>query len=628
EINDKRLYGSGFVGVKLIGNPTNKGTRWNYTISCSGTLLAEKPSGIDTDRPLGIDRWWGEAGQKKPVEVTWTVEILNEEAGEYELDIDVFRKNSWNLATGSKIIVDNNRKTGFDNEFLGKKDIGYLAPGKHTIKINGFLPPSEPVIEQITFNLNGSKGKKKSLKALFIADRKNADNLTNLSTLTNKYLSLAEKYAPVLYFDKGNERENLRPEDYPMPFDISSTWNEKDITFSGSSDESIDLSTYPDKKQLKEVCKSPSTIYASISTNSSEIAINYYFHYPRSNWKSYGGFNTHQGDWEGVVLFLGKNDKKPRRVSFSQHLKTLGGFLSKGGVTVPFEYLDKGKTGFNVYVGLGAHASFPFRGISKFGLKNEYHKGDFNRPCGITSNVEIIPHLGILPSHFSNYEESKKYRWLTFPGKWGIEEDNGTGDDPPRGPVFLKASSGKIDPGDENDLGVRWFNPWKWSSKFSKIKKGYNSFGKVNHQVIYIGTEGNDDINVDEARSILRGKGGNDTYKLESGNPNEDSSATFIEDSGGEKDKLIFDGVLGINRQVDLSGLQKGKRGLYRGQDVFNGTALLIDFNRDGKARFIDDVVILDFFEKRNGSLVRGKGFIETIGDLKASEIDKFFNLK
>jgi len=55
----------------------------------------------------------------------------------------------------------------------------------------------------------------------------------------------------------------------------------------------------------------------------------------------------------------------------------------------------------------------------------------------------------------------------------------------------------------------------------------------------------------------------------------------------------------------------------------------LIDFNGDGKARFIDDVVILDFFEKkRNGSLVRGKGFIEKIGNLNASQIDDHFNLK
>ena len=36
-ISDSALNGNGYVGVKVIGNPTNQGTLWNYTISCSGS---------------------------------------------------------------------------------------------------------------------------------------------------------------------------------------------------------------------------------------------------------------------------------------------------------------------------------------------------------------------------------------------------------------------------------------------------------------------------------------------------------------------------------------------------------------------------------------------------------------
>ena len=56
-INNKQLHGAGFVGVKLIGNPTNKGTAWNYTISCSSSLqcipkIANNPSDSNTDETL------------------------------------------------------------------------------------------------------------------------------------------------------------------------------------------------------------------------------------------------------------------------------------------------------------------------------------------------------------------------------------------------------------------------------------------------------------------------------------------------------------------------------------------------------------------------------------------------
>jgi len=50
-IEDTALHGTGYVGVKVIGHPTNKGTRWNYTISCSS-----KPPCNDDEIQISYDK--------------------------------------------------------------------------------------------------------------------------------------------------------------------------------------------------------------------------------------------------------------------------------------------------------------------------------------------------------------------------------------------------------------------------------------------------------------------------------------------------------------------------------------------------------------------------------------------
>ena len=304
--------------------------------------------------------------------------------------------------------------------------------------------------------------------------------------------------------------------------------------------------------------------------------------------------------------------KIPVEVAFSQHVRVgpvlVGRIASYGGVRVPWNLLihpPENKDKFNVYVGLGAHATFPYPGISGFNDKNplnsnsEMHKGDLISECK-SPKIERIPRVG-------NLSLDHKYGWLLFPGKWGEKlDDNDRGDNPPRGPAFLDMTRNLLNPKDNTGRGLRWLDPWEWADGFPKVKIGSNNFSKAD-QIIHIGDNRNNELSSDEARSIQRGQGGNDTKKLKKG-----SGGTFIQDSGGEDDKLIFD----------------GKIATYHGENLFDGTALLIDFNGDGKARFIDDVVVLDFFKKEGNSLVRGKGFIETINNLKASIDDGKFNLK
>ncbi|MEQ9671950.1 hypothetical protein [Coleofasciculus sp. G2-EDA-02] len=596
--------GAGYVGIRLIGND-NSNTKWWYTISCAG----EKP------QELGIDRWWATAGDSEPMIVNWTVEIPQNAEGEYQLEVHVTGRNSWNLTDGSTVTVDQGAPIllGGWKEWLGSVDIGNLKPGYHIIKIDGFKVPDEPTIEEVRFKLDGNAEPHPELTALFIADRepyKGSDAKT-----------LAEKYAPILYFDKGEIGEN-KPEGYPTSSSINETWGrtENKPSPKGDSTQSIDLSSYGDSPtycatQINE-------IYALVSSDDSgNIAINYYFHYPRSNWKYYDGFNTHQGDWEGVTVFINGNEEK---VAFSQHVSTSGSY---GGMIVPLDLLDRPKSDekkFNVYVGLGGHASYPFQGITGWrypyiagSANREFHKGDL-KVCGsgISANVEVLSHVGRFSST-PDSQDYQKYAWLLFPGLWG---NDGSA---PRGPLFLDSNTYDFDIRKDEGLGVRWFNPWGWAQRYLKeLTPGINDWSTID-QFIVLGNEGNNTLIADEKRSILRGGDGNDIYKLEDG-LGEDINGSFIEDTGGDNDSLILEDYdspirAPVNHIISLSGLVKNQIGLYR-----DGTALIIDISQDGQVRYAEDLTLLDFFDDSSDANP-GKGFIETVGNLRGSDILSFF---
>jgi len=452
----------------------------------------------------GLDRWWATAADPQSMIVNWTVNV--ERAGDYELEIHVTGLNSWNLSQGARVTVtpssapSNSYSFGRINGYLGTLDLGKLDAGAHTISIDGFSVPNEPVIEEIKLVLDGPTNKE--ITSLFIADREEVDGLTNVEAVKNRYQAIAQQYAPNLYFDSGEpDRDNsgeltnprdgktigFRPERYPAPVSIQESWKShqasmrEQLIMRGAANSPIDLGK--NNLMFPYNCgERNSKIYASISSNRSEneVAINYYFYYPRSNWRDYGGYNNHQGDWEGVVLFFEKDAEgnlTPSRVAFSQHLRTFDGAGSSGVAEVSWEEIQmknlthgQDKNSFNVYVGLGGHASFPSPGRTKYFnpgvysdlvLRNtEFHQGDL---CNVLPQVEVLPHLGTITSE--NYDS---YDWLLFPGKWGVKTQGDEGN-PPRGPAFLEASLYDREFGDDNELGLRWSDPWRWSD--SEIEK-------------------------------------------------------------------------------------------------------------------------------------------------------------
>lgn len=637
--------GATYIGIKLIGNQEITTTEWWYTISCQiDPQIAEEPtpptedSSDENTNPIGISRWWATAGSSETIPVTWTVEIQEGEEGEYSIDIDRAGLTDWELEepNGSRsveIVIDDSRTITLNEleELEASADLGYLKAGKRSIKIDGFKPPDEPGIEKITFELSGPKEQK--LEALFIADVNEPDLSESVKS------RLAELYAPVLLFDRGalfdqGEIAGGFEEGYPMPFDAKGVWGNFRPKESGSTNESIDLSSYPNRRKKECNHGNSPTIYASFSEKGQKLAINYYFHYPISNWKFYGGYNQHQGDWEGLTLFMEYigNSWVPKEVSFSQHLRAAFGVASDGGVTVPWDFIDHpiGELNrFNVYVGLGAHASFPYPGITNFITQRiELHKGDLDG-CAPSPKVQIISHVGEIEPIETRHESpvnnnhggslgenDKSYEhnaWLLFPGRWGSDEGS------PHGPVFLESSIFDLDIlGDDQGLGLKWFNPWKWADNFETLNAGVNNIDFLD-QKIALGNPGNPELEVDEKRSILVGGTESNFYKITGNSFPFLEGGSFIKDSGGEDVlELVIevlpssDDAVSVADQIIRPELSLA-RNLHR-----KSTSLIIDIDYDSQAEYLDDLSILNFFNSSGG---RGIGFIEKVQNLSGDEI-------
>jgi len=169
--------------------------------------------------------------------------------------------------------------------------------------------------------------------------------------------SLIEHFAPILRFNL--EEEFAQP--YPVeptlrhagtdPSEILQTRQDR---ISGEINSFLDLSAFDTDAPGYSSVRTQPVIYASVLSEkgdyADELAINYFFQYPRSNWQDFGGYNEHEGDWEGVTIFFAmvKNDRNeyfiaPARLALAQHLD---GWGVGGGVSVAWEDVILGSTSF------------------------------------------------------------------------------------------------------------------------------------------------------------------------------------------------------------------------------------------------------------------------------------------
>jgi len=408
--------------------------------------------------PLGLDRWYATVGDD-PMSVEWTVNV--EQAGNYILDIgiDTFGVNTWSLSGGAGVSVDGGERIDF-NTFLGTADLNTLSAGIHEFAINSFAVPEEAVIEQVTFQLFrdvpfGVDVLVSKLSSLFVADHPEVydgveqqdlfqvslgDGIRSYATVGQ----LIDAFAPILHFNV--------EEDYPFPVDVAS-YPVGILAASefGSSKDYHDLSGYSNGAgQLQKATYA--TVLEGVGDNANELAISYFFHYPSSNWMEHGGYNTHEGDWEGATVFI-ENDEGhliPDRIAFAQHLNQ---------EIVEWSNLLTNDLQAHLFVGLGGHATYARSGQT-FQLPlvdDDFHYGNGQAFAPSSDEADEVYYLPRV-AHAASQD------WVKYPGSWGNDDKSEAvglvpdwlSSNPPRGPVFQSA------PGVLGDV-YRWLDPWDWS---------------------------------------------------------------------------------------------------------------------------------------------------------------------
>jgi len=106
-------------------------------------------------------------------------------------------------------------------------------------------------------------------------------------------------------------------------------------------------------------CKNMSPVYyGRVCRDDYQIILQYFFFYALNDWRHHDGFNNHQGDWEGVFVFLtDEKDKEPTHIGFSQH--HLGEVFDKSAVE--YETIN-GQKHPVIFVAAGSHANYHKKG--------------------------------------------------------------------------------------------------------------------------------------------------------------------------------------------------------------------------------------------------------------------------
>ncbi|MEM6256217.1 MAG: Ig-like domain-containing protein [Cyanobacteria bacterium P01_D01_bin.156] len=511
---------------------------WVETEANQGIVSAIDPS-------ISIDRWWATVGDE-PITVDFTFSVP--EAGNYHIDIDFGDlidvegisdiDDDWFLTDSAKAEifyhgVSNGEfaniqdSSGFVSSF--NIDLNDVPAGKHTLSISGFKVPTVPVVEEVNFTVSSQdESFEENLRTFFVADHPDI-------SATSEYIldvngesqffdveELIDHFAPALIFNEG--------ERFAVPFDVSETWQGSRLA-TGNADDSLELSgSYANESNFYNSGNTPAAIYASVLDNEdrNEVAINYYFHYPRSNWAEHGGFNTHEGDWEGITIFLEKtgNLLKPDRVSFAQHVEldeysvettsrsikgqaeiavdtfkaALVGGLPAATITflkgqledlfastvedaIREEFIDNDGSdtvdweelavAFDqqvlVFPGLGGHASYPRIDETFWPSLLNPSNSFLPRERHFGNGSSFIPSNGqvqYLPRVGTG--DSDVLDWLRYPGLWG-NPDLGDFLDDLVGDETPRGpvflDLNKLNTQEEAGLGQRWLDPWAWANE-------------------------------------------------------------------------------------------------------------------------------------------------------------------
>ncbi len=177
-------------------------------------------------------------------------------------------------------------------------------------------------------------------------------------------------------------------------------------------------------------------------------AIQYFFYYAFNN----GPMNTHEGDWE-MVMVVCDTSLEPVFTAYSQHL---------GGERADWELVSRYGTHPNVYVALGSHANYyrPYQG--KLGPAS-----DSCSDSGwlLAPEIYSLVNLDITAPSMG---------WLNFAGNWGDYGRESSGMLGERGPVGPRYQ------------GDRWNDPITWSEGVKEVTEESLSMNWALHYVFWM----------------------------------------------------------------------------------------------------------------------------------------------
>lgn len=188
-----------------------------------------------------------------------------------------------------------------------------------------------------------------------------------------------------------------------------------------------------------------------------DLAIQYWFCFYYDDWA-----NQHEGDWEGISIFLRRVGDDYASVGASYYAHETGLRRRWGDI----ERIDDHHP--LVYVAAGSHASYfqyidvgymttiqnyilPIVGLKlNIGLKSSHF--DIVPSCQVFEPIQ--PRVETLPDPIGPDDKTapawKSEHWLAYPGKWGVNVLGRLGFGGPRGPRCK---------------GLKWCNPFVWMER-------------------------------------------------------------------------------------------------------------------------------------------------------------------
>ena len=179
----------------------------------------------------------------------------------------------------------------------------------------------------------------------------------------------------------------------------------------------------------------PTYYYRVIPDHKGYVVLQYWFFYAYNDWgTAHDGINDHEGDWEGIMIFLREEDT-PEYVACSRHVRmppVPGKPFLLAPDTRTWRHQDLQKLyGLHpvVRVGCGSHASYVKRKTHVMGLRGVLWVEDHARD----NQLRIGPGQRL---KWENRLDLEQQAWALFGGHWGVLERGlrGLGTASPQGP--------------------------------------------------------------------------------------------------------------------------------------------------------------------------------------------------